>query len=75
MMDVYHEDFRDSIATDVRIKSISEILGLEFNSYSQHESFYLKIAKNVGINGWELDRLLFNFSSEIKLQLSKNKQK
>jgi len=61
MMDVYHEDFRDSIALDIRIKSISEAFGLEFSSYSQHEEFYLSVAREAGINGWELDRLIFNF--------------
>ena len=34
MMDVYHEDFRDSIAVDARIKAVSERLGLSFASYS-----------------------------------------
>jgi thermostable 8-oxoguanine DNA glycosylase len=61
MMDVYHEDFRDSIALDVRIKGISEILGLSFKSYLEQEEFYLSVAHEGGLNGWELDRLLFNF--------------
>ncbi len=61
MMDVYHEDFRDSIALDIRIKSISEAYGLTFNNYTQHEEFYLSVAREAGINGWELDRLIFNF--------------
>lgn len=69
MMDVYHEDFRNSIALDVRIKAISEALGLSFSSYAEHESFYLKVAKEAGINGWELDRLLFNFREEVELHL------
>jgi endonuclease III len=42
MMDVYHEDFRNSIALDVRIKAISDSLGLSFSSYADHESFYLR---------------------------------
>jgi thermostable 8-oxoguanine DNA glycosylase len=66
MMDVYHEDFRDSIAIDVRIKAISEKLGLSFLSYTEHESFFLGVARDAGINGWELDRLLFNFNSEVE---------
>ena len=69
MMDVYHEDFRDSIALDVRIKAISDSLGLSFSSYTEHESFYLSVAKDAGINGWELDRLLFNFSTEVESRL------
>lgn len=69
MMDVYHKDFRDSIAIDSRIKAISEMLGISFSSYSEHEAFYLGVAKDAGINGWELDRLLFNFKNEIENQL------
>ncbi len=69
MMDVYHEEFRDSIALDVRIKAISEALGLSFASYADHESFYLAVARQAGISGWELDRLLFNFRPEFKAKL------
>lgn len=64
MMDVYHEDFRDSIAIDARIKKLSAHWGLSFQSYSEHEQFYLSVATDAGINGWELDRLMFNFQSE-----------
>jgi hypothetical protein len=69
MMDVYHEDFRDSVALDSRIKGISEGLGLSFTSYLEEEAFYLEVAKLAGLNGWELDRLLFNFLSEVKTRL------
>jgi hypothetical protein len=69
MMDVYHEDFRDSIALDVRIKAISKALGLSFASYDEHEVFYLDAAKVAGLNGWEMDRLLFNFRFEVESQL------
>lgn len=69
MMDVYHEDFRDSIALDVRIKAISEALGLSFASYAEHERFYLDVAREAGLNGWELDRLLFNFRPQVEARL------
>ena len=61
MMDVYHKEFRNSIALDVRIKSISKDLGLSFSDsdYAEHEKFYLDVAQSAGLNGWELDRLLF----------------
>lgn len=71
MMDVYHEDFRNSIAIDARIKSISKKLGVSFNSYSEHENFYLSSAKIAGINGWELDRLLFNYRDEFMIEIAK----
>ena len=64
MMDVYHPDFRNSIAVDARIKTLSEKLGLSFGSYREHEEFYLSVAREAGLNGWELDRLIFNFQAE-----------
>ena len=70
MMDVYHEDFRDSIALDARIKSLSDSLGLSFVSYSAHEAFYLDVARKAGLNGWELDRLLYNFLGEVQAALA-----
>jgi hypothetical protein len=69
MMDVYHEDFRNSIALDVRIKAISEALRLSFRTYAEHESFYLDVARRSDLNGWELDRLLFNYRSEVESRL------
>lgn len=69
MMDVYHEDFRHSIAVDARIKLVSERLGVSFRSYSAHERFYLGVAEQAGLNGWELDRLLYNFQHEVKSRL------
>ncbi|AHY45711.1 Hypothetical Protein RradSPS_0428 [Rubrobacter radiotolerans] len=64
MMDVYHEDFHNSIAIDSRIQSISNAWGLSFGSYEEHEDFYLSVAKGADLNGWELDRLMFNFKDE-----------
>ncbi len=69
MMDVYHEEFRDSVALDIRIKAISDGLGLSFASYPAHENFYLDVARAAGLNGWELDRLLFNFRTEVEARL------
>jgi thermostable 8-oxoguanine DNA glycosylase len=63
MMDVYHDDFRDSIAIDSRIQAISTEWELTFKSYADHESFYLSVARAAGINGWELDRLMFGFQT------------
>jgi hypothetical protein len=71
MMDVYREDFRDSIAIDIRIKAISSALGVSFDSYSEHEQFYLNAAKMAELNGWELDRLLFNYREEFENEIAK----
>jgi hypothetical protein len=65
LMDVYHPDFRDSIAIDARINGLSKMLGLELNNYAEHEQFYLGIAQEAALSGWELDRLLFNFMGEV----------
>lgn len=70
MMDVYHEDFYDSIAIDSRIQAISARLGVSFSSYEEHEAFYLRVAQEAGVNGWELDRLLFNFRHEVEVRLT-----
>jgi hypothetical protein len=72
MMDVYHEDFRDSIALDSRIMGISEELSLSFASYDAHENFYLQVARLAGLNGWELDRLLFNILPTVRSRLGIN---
>ena len=66
MMDVYHEDFRDSIAIDARIKAISEALDLSFKKYEEHEQFFLNVASKAGLNGWELDRLMYNFREDFE---------
>jgi hypothetical protein len=70
MMDVYHEDFHNSIAIDTRIEAISQVLGVSFSTYEEHEKFYLDVARQARVNGWELDRLLFNFRAEIEARLA-----
>ncbi len=66
MMDVYHPDFRNCIAVDRRIKSLSKALGLTFGSYDDEEQFYKEVAHLAGIEGWELDRLIYRFTPEFK---------
>jgi len=70
MMDVYHEDFRDSIAIDARIKAISEALGLSFKKYEEHEQFFLDVASKAGLSGWELDRLMYNFREDFERNIT-----
>lgn len=65
MMDVYHPDFRETIALDVRLTSILKVMGLSFKDYDEQEAFFLGIAHEAGLNGWELDRLIFNYRDEI----------
>jgi hypothetical protein len=69
LMDIYDADFRDSIAIDQRILSISKAIGLSFKDYEEHERFYIAVAKDAGLNGWELDRLMYQFTKEFLEQL------
>jgi hypothetical protein len=71
MMDVYHPEFHDSIAIDIRIQAISDKLGVSFPTYAEHEAFYLEVARRACVNGWELDRLLYNFRQEIEAGLDR----
>lgn len=64
MMDVYHVEFRNSIAIDSRIESISKSWGLVFSNYNEHEQFWLSIASEAGLEGWEVDRLLYTYKNE-----------
>lgn len=69
-MDLYDKDFYDSIAVDYRIKKITDILGYSFDNYQSHEKFYLEIAKESGLTGWDLDRLLYNYNFYFLTNLS-----
>jgi len=69
-MDTYDEHFRDSIAIDVRLKNVSTALGLTFaRPFPEHERFYQDVAQAAGLNGWELDRLLYHFGGDIHARL------
>jgi hypothetical protein len=69
MMDVYHPDFKDFIAVDERIRKITRALGLAFRSYEPEEQFYLDAAKRAGLEGWELDRMLYGFRDRVLHEL------
>ena len=65
LMDAHHCEFRDSIAYDERLKKIAKALGLKFARYEEAEIFFLDAARSTGLNGWELDRLLYNATDQI----------
>jgi thermostable 8-oxoguanine DNA glycosylase len=69
-MDVYHPDFRDTIAVDQRIKRVTEALDYSFKNYAEHEQLYKDIAREAGLQGWELDRLLYNHRDEFLASVS-----
>jgi hypothetical protein len=64
-MDIFHPDFRGTIALDTRIKGISDELDVEFDSYEKHEQFYVSVAGQLDITAWELDRILYRYTDEI----------
>jgi endonuclease III len=66
-MDRRHPLFLDSIAIDSRIDSIGKHLGLpEKSSYEAQEQYYLAVAREAGLeDGWEMDRVLYNFTEQI----------
>jgi hypothetical protein len=70
LMDCYHPDFRDSIALDSRVRSITTALGLRFPNYEAEERFYLDVALRAGLNGWEVDRLIYNHRDAVIAGLS-----
>jgi hypothetical protein len=68
MMNVHHPDFRDSIKVDERFAKVSKKLGLR-NGADYQEKFYCSVAQRAGLEGWELDRLLYNFTDEFLSRL------
>lgn len=70
-MDVYDIDFHNSIAIDNRIKKISKFIGIAFSNskYEEHEEFYLKLARDVQLQGWELDRIMYEFNDTILTEI------
>ena len=59
-MDIYDHAFRDTVAVDERLKKVARALGFEGRGYKQAEQFYCGIARDAGLEPWELDRLLYN---------------
>lgn len=64
-MDLFHPDFRDTIALDTRIENVTDELDIEFESYEQEEEFYVAVADRLGITPWELDRILYRYTDEV----------
>lgn len=73
-MDARHPDFRDKVALDQRIRGITDLLGKDFESYEAEEAFYLEIAEEAGLTGWELDRLLYNFTDRFETAIKRVNQ-
>ena len=68
MMDIYHPKFReDFFAIDSRLESLLPILGyVGKRDYLSKERFLVELARDVGVDAWDLDRLLYIKHSELK---------
>ena len=66
-MDLYLEEFHDYIAVDSRIKGILETVDypVEEREYAEIEDFLRKVASELDMKAWELDRILYNFEESI----------
>ena len=69
-MDMYDPDFYDAVAIDDRIKKVSAALGVSFKRYEDHERYYQSLAKEVGLQSWELDRVLYWFLPDVLNSIS-----
>lgn len=67
MMDVYHPAFRKScFAIDSRIQKILPLLGYSGpRRYDAMEAFLTELAADVGLDGWDLDRLLYQRQDDL----------
>jgi len=64
-MDLFHPDFRNTVALDTRIRNVTDELDIEFDSYEQEEEFYIVVADRLGVTPWELDRILYRYTDEV----------
>lgn len=71
-MDLYLPDFRDYIAVDSRIKGIFKEAGYDYEgrTYEEQEAFLRSIANELDLEAWELDRIFYNYESEVTTKLS-----
>jgi hypothetical protein len=66
-MDIYDDDFRDSIAIDVRLKRIARSIGFNGTRYCESEDMFRDLARDAGLDAWELDRLLYGFTDHYEM--------
>ncbi len=71
MMDVYHPDFHNGyFAIDSRIERLLPKLGYSgHKKYEMQEAFLVERASELGMDCWDLDRLLYNYEGEIVARL------
>lgn len=72
MMDVYHPSFRQSyFAIDSRIQKLLPTLGYSGpKRYDAMEAFLTELAGEVGIDGWDMDRLLYQRHDDLVARIT-----
>ncbi len=55
----------NSIKIDARLNTILKGTDAESLNNHQKEVFFLEVGKEVGLNGWQIDRLCYRFNNEI----------
>lgn len=70
MMDLCHPAFRQSIAVDARLQRVLRRLGLKLKAYPDAERFFLRTAACAKVDGWTLDRIVYEHLSEVLSSLS-----
>lgn len=67
MMDVHHPSFRQGFfAIDSRIQKLLPVLGYEgTKQYGAMEGFLNQLADDAGVDGWDLDRLLYQRHDDV----------
>ena len=61
-MDIYDCHFVDTVAIDSRLKKIACAIGFVGKRYCESEAMFQAVAKDAGLQAWELDRLLYGFT-------------
>jgi hypothetical protein len=67
MMDVHHPSFRQGyFAIDSRIQKLLPVFGyVGSKRYESMETFLSKLANDTGLDGWDLDRLLYQRHDDV----------
>jgi hypothetical protein len=74
-MDLYDADFRNTVAADVRLKSVASKLGCDKPNQKNCEAIFRDIAAKADLDMWDVDRLLFNFKDYFMQSVDGNSAK
>jgi endonuclease III len=64
VMAMQNQDYSDRISIENRKKAIANAIGLSNEQIKESQYFFLDVATAAGLNGWELDHLIDNFTND-----------